>query len=250
VPYANNDGVRISFEVIGSGAPLVLLHGLSDSSAGWRESGLVERLRARRRLILIDARGHGRSDKPHDPAAYALRRRVGDVLAVLNTLGIDRADCYGFAMGGWIGYGLARYAPERLATLTVAGAHPYGGSAAFLRRIFARGVAAWVALVERMAGPLPPAARQRMLRNDAEALRASLAHDRPDLSPFLADLAVPCRIITGGADPDFSRIAQGALELPNARFFPLAGLNHFQVLLRGDLVAPIILDQGQRRAAA
>ncbi len=250
MPYATNAGVRIYYEVVGSGAPLVLLHGLSDSAAVWHESGLLERLRVHRRLILIDARGHGRSDKPHDPAAYELRQRVGDVLAVLNTLGIERADCYGFAMGGWLGYGLARYTPERLVTLTINSAHPYAASNAFFRRILAGGAAAWIELAERMAGSLPPVAKRRMLRNDSEALRASVAQDRADLSPFLAGLEVPCRLIAGGADPDFPRIAQAALELPNACFFPLAGLNSFQAIWRGDLVAPIILEQGNRRAAA
>jgi pimeloyl-ACP methyl ester carboxylesterase len=250
VPYANNAGVRIYYEAVGSGAPLVLLHGLGDSGAGWRESGLVERLQTRRRLILIDARGHGRSDKPHDPAAYQLWRRAGDVLAVLDALGIERAGCYGYSMGGWVGLGLARYAPERLTTLTVGGAHPYGASTEFLRRILAGGVEAWVELRERLAGPLPPAARERLLRNDTQALWASVAQNRPDISPFLADLAVPCQLVAAGADPDFAQIAQCALELPNARFVPLAGLNHFQLYLRSDLVAPIILGQELRRAAA
>ena len=51
----NNDGIHIYFEITGSGAPLILQHGLSDSIAGWRESGLVERLQDRHRLIMIDA---------------------------------------------------------------------------------------------------------------------------------------------------------------------------------------------------
>lgn len=247
MPYANNSGVRIYYEAIGSGAPLVLLHGLGDSGAGWRESGLVGRLQARRRLILIDARGHGHSDKPHDPADYQLRRRVDDVLAVLDAVGIERAACYGYSMGGWIGFGLARYAPERLSSLTVGGAHPYRASAESLRRLFAGGVEAWVERLEQIAGALPSVTRERLLRNDHRALWASVAQDRPDISPFLADLAVPCQLIAAGADPDFSRIAQAALELPDASFTPVAGFNHFQLYRRGDLVAPLVLGQGRRR---
>ena len=83
MPYVNNDGIRIYFEITGSGAPLILQHGLSDSIAGWRESGLVERLQDRHLMIMIDARGHGRSENPHYSAAYELKQRVGDVLAVL-----------------------------------------------------------------------------------------------------------------------------------------------------------------------
>ena len=70
--------------------------------------------KADRQLILLDARGHGASDKPHDPAAYDLRLRVGDVTAVLDDLEIRRADYFGYSMGGWIGFGLAKHAPVRL----------------------------------------------------------------------------------------------------------------------------------------
>ena len=63
---------------------LVLQHGFSESVVDWYEAGYVDALRSDYRLILIDARGHGASDKPHDPGAYELERRVADVVAVLD----------------------------------------------------------------------------------------------------------------------------------------------------------------------
>ncbi len=91
MPYATNDGVRISYEREGSGPPIVLQHGFTRSLEGWRDSGYVAALRDDYELILVDARGHGKSDKPHDPAAYTLDKRVGDILAVLDDAGIARA---------------------------------------------------------------------------------------------------------------------------------------------------------------
>src|SRR3954447_26749762 len=71
MPYASNDGVRIYYEREGSGPPLVLHHGFTRSLEGWRDNGYADVLNTEYELILMDARGHGRSDKPHDPAAYA-----------------------------------------------------------------------------------------------------------------------------------------------------------------------------------
>ena len=88
MPFAINDGVRIHYEVVGHGEPLVLYHGLTGSGERWRDTGYVAGLENGHRLILIDARGHGQSDKPHDPAAYGRRRQAADVIAVLDDLGI------------------------------------------------------------------------------------------------------------------------------------------------------------------
>jgi pimeloyl-ACP methyl ester carboxylesterase len=106
--------------VEGEGPALVLQHGFSEGVIDWYESGYVEALRRDYRLILIDARGHGASDKPHDPDAYVLNRRVADVVAVLDALDIAKALYWGYSdtdvarqsMGGWIGFGMAKYAKE------------------------------------------------------------------------------------------------------------------------------------------
>jgi pimeloyl-ACP methyl ester carboxylesterase len=68
--FANNKGIRIHYEVEGDGPPLVIQHGYSDSIETWYELGYVDALKGTHRLILVDARGHGASDKPYDTAAY------------------------------------------------------------------------------------------------------------------------------------------------------------------------------------
>ena len=97
MPYVERDGVRIHYRVEGSGVPLVLHHGFTSRLDRWYENGYVEALQDRYRLILIDARGHGKSDKPHEPAAYQTERRVADVLAVMDAVGIELTD------GGFVG---------------------------------------------------------------------------------------------------------------------------------------------------
>lgn len=241
MPFVNNDGIQIHYEVIGSGAPLVLLHGLSDSSACWQEYGYTDLLKDHLQLIQIDARGHGRSDKPHSAAAYNLKLRAGDVVAVLDALQIERAACFGYSMGALIGFGLAVYAPERVERLILGGAHPYGGSTAFFRQIFDQGLLAWVGLLEQLAGPLPPATRERLLANDIEALRASVAEDRPDLAPDLAASQLAIELFVGADDPARPLVERYAAERRDSICTVLLGLNHFQAAARSDLVAPLVL---------
>jgi len=84
MPNLIHGGIRIYYQFEGDGEPLVMLHGLSDSQWGLRALGYVEPVKERFRVILIDARGHGYSDKPHDPGAYTPALMAGDVLAVLD----------------------------------------------------------------------------------------------------------------------------------------------------------------------
>lgn len=88
MPNATHGDIRIHYEIEGEGPPFVLHHGSFAYGADWRDLGYVEELRRGNQLILIDARGHGASFKPHDSAAYAMVLRVSDVIAVLDHLQI------------------------------------------------------------------------------------------------------------------------------------------------------------------
>jgi pimeloyl-ACP methyl ester carboxylesterase len=244
MPHISNQGIRIYYEIEGSGPPLVLQHGLTDSLRGWYEYGFVDFLKHHYRLIMIDARGHGRSDKPHDPEAYDLRLCAADIVAVLDDLQIERSGYYGYSLGGLIGFSLAHGAPQRLSSLTIGGAHPYAANSDFYRRMFNGGMTSWLGLLEQLAGPPPFMTRARILSNDIEALRAGVARDSPDQSTMLPHLPFPYRLLVGELDPIAPIVEQCAGTLPGAQFFLLPGLNHFQATIRSDLVAPIIRSAG------
>jgi pimeloyl-ACP methyl ester carboxylesterase len=94
MPNATNVGIRIHYEVVGSGPPLVLHHGSFASGADWRDLGYADVLKHENQLILIDARGHGASDKPHNPAAYDLALRVSCFVSLQSTGLKWRSGCY------------------------------------------------------------------------------------------------------------------------------------------------------------
>jgi pimeloyl-ACP methyl ester carboxylesterase len=244
MPYASNDGVRIYYEREGSGPPLVLHHGFTRSLEGWRDNGYTTVLNKEYGLILIDARGHGRSDKPHDAAAYAPEQRVGDVLAVLDDAGIERTVFWGYSMGGRIGYAVAQHAPERLNALVIGGMHPYAGNPAQPGRraeaMRAGGIEGYLTELERREGPLPAEMRARILDNDAAALIASTtaSASAPDFSAALANLRVPALIYAGDRDQPIHDLAERAAGEARVPFVSLPGLNHGEVSRSSDVVLP------------
>ena len=99
--YASFDGTKLYYEEQGTGAPVVLLHGLSvDVDGNWKTPGIWSALvEAGHRVIGFDARGHGRSDKPHEPSAYEDDAMVRDVGTMLDELSLQETDLVGYSMG-------------------------------------------------------------------------------------------------------------------------------------------------------
>ena len=121
MPEVTNGGVRISYDVVGEGRPLMLLHGWCCDRSWWTEPGYVDALRSDHRLVNVDLRGHGASDKPHEAAAYTADALTGDVFAVADAEGLDRFAIWGQSYGGWIAWMTAAAAPERVPAIVASG---------------------------------------------------------------------------------------------------------------------------------
>ncbi len=241
MPYAINQGVRIHYQVEGGGPPLVLQHGFFWSVEGWSRVGYVDALRTNYRLILIDARGHGASDKPHDGAAYSLPQHVGDIVAVLDALDLPKAHFWGYSMGGWFGFGMAKYAAARVNSLIIGGAHPYERRLPVASRPDGADPEAFVgAFLQKMGldrAAFSPAEDAEFFDNDFRALAAAL-QDRPSLEDILPGMTMPCLLYAGELDGGFPQIEACVGQLPKGSFVPIPGVNHPQAFYRADLVLP------------
>jgi pimeloyl-ACP methyl ester carboxylesterase len=117
------DGLRIAYERVGEGPPVVLVHGFGSSRVqNWRSTGWYGSLtEAGYSVLAIDCRGHGESDKPHDPLLYHHDRMAEDVVNVMEEAGIGEAPYIGYSMGGLIGLRFAQLFPDRLPRLILGG---------------------------------------------------------------------------------------------------------------------------------
>lgn len=238
MPFVTNQGVRIHYESIGKGPALVMHHGTTGSSEDWIEAGYVDALKADHQLILPDSRGHGQSDKPHDPTAYELALRTSDIVAVLDDLGIQTADYFGYSLGGWIGFGLAKHAPHRFRSFVFGGSHPYAENMQSFRDLMPRDREVFAAMVDQVFGSrLTPAMRTRLLANDLDALHA-LTQDRDSNADVLPSMTVPCLLFVGELDPRLVQVRQCASDLPNVTFFSLPECDHIATPARSELVIP------------
>jgi pimeloyl-ACP methyl ester carboxylesterase len=123
MPSFDHDGVSIAFLDRGEGEPVVLVHGFaSNKEVNWVAPGWVSTLlHAGRRAVALDNRGHGHSTKLYDPQAYHTDRMVEDVAALLDHLGIERADLIGYSMGARVCAFFAAHRPERVRRVILGG---------------------------------------------------------------------------------------------------------------------------------
>jgi pimeloyl-ACP methyl ester carboxylesterase len=117
------DGVRIAYEVVGEGEPILLIHGFAASRVqNWKEPGWYKTLtEAGYRVVAMDCRGHGESDKPHGPKSYGYDIMARDAMLVLNEAQIDRAFVMGYSMGGFIAMHVLLDNPQRLKKVVIGG---------------------------------------------------------------------------------------------------------------------------------
>src|SRR6478672_2355545 len=173
----------LSFHVVdeGSGPPVLLLHGFPDSSALWRHQipALVD---AGHRVIAPDLRGFGASDRPEGVAEYAMHTVIGDVVGILDALGVERADVVGHDWGAGIGWTLASVVPQRVQRYV---ALSVGRSVDYFADMRQREMS-WYMLLFLFEG-----VAEEALRRDDWALLRAWMRDPVDIERYVADLSRP-----------------------------------------------------------
>jgi pimeloyl-ACP methyl ester carboxylesterase len=229
------DGVGLEVEVRGGGPPVVLVHGFaSDRRINWAQTGWLEALaRAGRQAIAPDCRGHGGSDKPHDPAAYSLERMADDVACVLDALGVGRADVIGYSMGAMITLNLLLRRPERVRAAVLGGigdaalaGGPNERALRIARALEAPDAAAVTGAVER-------AFRRFAERpgSDFLALAACMRGSRPVVSDDeLARVRAPVLIALAEDDATAGPARRLPAAIPGARLLSLPGRDHLNAV--------------------
>ena len=244
MPNARNalDGALVYFEDDGGdGGSVVILGGFLDPVALVRDAPIpqaLQRLASELRLVFIDHRGHGHSDKPHATEAYAMPLRVADVVAVLDALDIEQAHVVGLSWGGRLAFGIGEQAPERVRSLVIVGQQPYAiDPDGPLVRVVSdaleasreQGIEALVQAFEAVVGRYPEPMRAAYLACDAAAMRAAFAAAMSEgaVSERLGEWRVPCLICVAADDVDFFEQARrAAMEIPDAEFVSIEGTDH------------------------
>lgn len=246
--------MRVFFTDEGTGPPVVLVHGFAVSAdLNFRLPGVIRGLRTHYRVISVDQRGHGQSDKPRGKSAYGVHM-AHDLVRLLDHLGLERAHFMGYSLGGFVALKLACLAPERLSSVGVLGAgfeSEASGGSSFLHAIpkladeleAGRGVGplsghlgsmrarpslqhrAWVRLVTRFL-------------NDPHAL-VGVIRGAPELAVTIEELAalrIPVCSIVGDRDP----LVGGARALGSAvrdcSATEIVRADHVQVPLRPEFL--------------
>ncbi len=229
-----SNGVEIDYERVGDGPPILLVHGFASSKYGnWNQSGWYDFLTgAGREVIALDCRGHGRSGKPHESAAYDGSQMADDVLAVMDAAAVEKADLMGYSMGGGISLALVTREPSRFNSVVIGGAGANVGADPARRQSIAAALRAPAGegIESRTAFGFRRFAQQS--NNDLEALAAVMSSDRAMGADdnALAALRLPTLVVVGDQDEALPGARRLASLVPDAELIVLRGKNHLSAV--------------------
>ena len=226
----DRDGVRVHYEVAGSGPAVLLSHGFGASSHMFRAN--LPALTTGHTVVTWDQRGHAGSDSPADPDAYSVALAVADMTAILDAVGAERAVVGGHSLGGYLSLAFHLAHPDRVSALilidTGPGYRSDDGRAkwnrmaeAYAADLDARGLGALGGSgelrpsVHRDAAGLAHGARRVLTQSDASVLES------------LPAIAVPVLVIVGEKDERFlAGASYMAGKIPDATLVVVAGAGH------------------------
>lgn len=222
-------GIRLSFSDEGEGRPVVLVHGFaSNRIMNWVNTSWITTLaRSGRRVIALDNRGHGQSQKLYEPASYTPAIMAADVLALIDHLGLPAAALLGYSMGARIAAFAALSAPEKITALVLSG----------LADTLVKGLPNGEGIAAAFEAPSAAEVADPDVRgfrvfaeetgSDLTALAACIRATRQTLSEAdVARIAVPTLVVAGANDTIAGSADALAALIPGAKAVTLAGRDH------------------------
>jgi pimeloyl-ACP methyl ester carboxylesterase len=237
MPSFKHGDVEIAYREEGEGEPIVLVHGFaSNKEINWvNPSWMTTLVRAGRRAIALDNRGHGQSSKLHDPAAYHSGLMAEDVRALLDHLGLERADVMGYSMGARITAFLALKHPARVRAAIFGGLGIRLVEGVGLPQSIAEALEA--PSLRDVSDPMGQMFRSfaEQTKSDLRALAACIRGSRQVLSAAdVARITAPVLVAVGTVDQVAGSPEELAALIPGARALPIPDRDH--MLAVGDKV--------------
>jgi pimeloyl-ACP methyl ester carboxylesterase len=244
VRFVERRGVRICFEVVGDGPPVVLLHGAAGDRTMWRHAGYVDGLKGFS-CVLVDSRGHGLSHKPIDEAAYRLEEYAADVEAVIEAVGAPRVALWGYSDGAHVAAAVTEHVPDRIAALITTGWIADMGTpeeqAGLIQLLESSGMPGLNLMLEREEGSsLPPWMGEQFLATDPKVVAAEVKGfgDGEQVRASLGVVRAPALLLVGAAEDPEGAAAKVASLLPAGRVVTLPGLGHVGAFLASEQALP------------
>ncbi|MFH0724769.1 MAG: alpha/beta hydrolase [Pseudomonadota bacterium] len=240
--FFNSNDVKIHYAVAGSGKPVLFAHGFaSNYKVNWENTGWIKTVTTQgRKAVTLDLRGHGKSAKPPAPADYHPHLMGGDVIRLMDHLGIERADLIGYSMGAWIASHLMLSFPERLNTVVLGG---IGDSFLTFRDRSERTVGALTTpFPDAITDPFLKAVRtfSELLGNDVRALSACTRGVYATGIPEFSRATRPVLLITGALDDVAGQPDRITKLIPGAEKKTVPACDHLTALTRREFKEEVL----------
>ena len=229
----NSDSVEIAYDDVGQGDPILLIHGFaSNGRVNWVDTGWVKTLvDAGFRVITIDNRGHGESEKLYDPKFYEAAEMAEDARRLLDHLNIERCYVMGYSMGARISAFLTILHPTRVRAAVFAGLasnmiHGVGGGPEIAKGLEAASINDVTDLGARAFRYFA-----ELTRSDLKALAACIKSSRVKITEeMLAQIRVPVLVVAGDQDTVSGDVAPLVATIPGAKGLVLVNRNHMNAV--------------------
>lgn len=247
MPTAERNGVKLYFDDRGEGSPILFHTGGAGDGRMWELAGYTGLLTGHRH-ILMDHRGHGRSDAPAGVEAHRIEEYVADVAAVLDAAEVDAAAFVGYSSGAAVGFRFAAAHPDRCSALVAIGGFPEpdddpAANIPYAARIREIGLRTAMEEMSAFEGePAPVWLVDHLSTTDAEMFALLLEGWSEDSNDWdlLPNVGCPTLIIVGEREADLPSVERAAAAIPDGRAHVLPGFGHLQTFWHCEVTGQLV----------